>query len=83
MLFKINEKIRIEDIKGIKIEFFLKGSKLTKKFRRPIVNMKAKNIDLPCKWAATDCWRTAQDPKKEIENGTKIHRNDFFCFEIL
>ena len=49
MLFKINENIKIEDIKGINIEFFLKGSKLTKKFRSPIVNMKAKNIDLPCK----------------------------------
>ncbi len=48
MLFKMNENIKIEDIKGNKIEFFLKGSKLTKKFRRPIVNMNAKNIDLPC-----------------------------------
>ena len=79
----MNENIKIEDIKGNKIEFFLKGSKLTKKFRRPIVNMNAKNIDLPCVWAATDCWRTAQDPKKEIENGTKIQRYDIFCFASL
>ena len=45
----------MDDIKGITIVFFLKGEKLTKKFRIPSVNMKAKNIDLPCKCAATDC----------------------------
>ena len=43
----MNENIKIEETKGINIEFFLKGSKLTNKFRRPIVNMNPKNIDLP------------------------------------
>ena len=55
MLFNIKEKTSMDDINGITIVFLLNGEKLTKKFRIPIVNMTAKNIDLPCKCAATDC----------------------------
>ena len=45
----------MDEINGITIVFFLKGEKLIKKFRMPSVKITAKNIDLPCKWAATDC----------------------------
>ena len=73
----------MDDIKGITMEFLLNGEKLIKKFKIPIENIKAKNIDLPCKCAATDCWRIEHDAKKDIASGTKIQRYFLFCFETL
>ena len=70
----MKDKIRRDDIKGITIESLLNGAKLTKKFKIPRENIKAKNIDLPCKCTATDCWRIEHDAKKDIASGTKIQR---------
>ena len=79
----MKDKIKRDEIKGITIDSLLNGEKLTKKFKIPIENIKAKNIDLPCKCAATDCWRIEHDAKKDIENGTKIQRYFLLFFEIL